>query len=50
MRTVVTIPDDIWEKAKTEAVKQRVSLAEIVRRALAEYFARVESKKKGGKK
>ena len=49
MRTVIAIPDGLWEKAKQKALKERVSLAEIVRRALREYLAREKSKKKGGK-
>ena len=49
MRTVITFPDELWEEAKNRAVKERVSLAEIVRRALAEYLSKKESKKKGEK-
>ena len=47
MRTIVNIPDDLWEKAKNKAVDERVSLAEIVRRALTKYLAKGKPKKKG---
>lgn len=49
MRTVIIIPDDLWEKAKTKAMNERVSLAEIIRRALQEYLREGKPKKKGGK-
>ncbi len=47
MRTVVTIPDDLWERAKNKAIVERASLAEIVRRALKEYLGK---KKTSGRK
>jgi hypothetical protein len=47
MRTVIMIPDDLWEKAKRKAVDERVSLAEIVRRALAKYLVKEKAKRKG---
>jgi hypothetical protein len=49
MRTVFIIPDELWEKAKTRALRDRVSLAEIIRRALKEYL-RKEASPKGKKK
>jgi len=38
IRTNVQFPESLWERAKTRAVKDRVSLAEIIRRALKEYL------------
>jgi predicted DNA binding CopG/RHH family protein len=49
MRTNVILPESLWEKAKIQATMERVSFTEIVRRALTEYLARKESKKKMGK-
>jgi len=43
------LPESLWEKAKIQATMERVSFTEIVRRALTEYLAKKESKKKGGK-
>ncbi len=49
IRTNVILPESLWEKAKIKATMERVSFTEIVRRALSEYLAKKESKKKGGK-
>ena len=49
IRTNVILPESLWEKAKIQATMERVSSTEIVRRALAEYLAKKEFKKKGGK-
>ncbi len=49
IKTNVLLPEDLWEKAKIKATMERVSFTEIVRRALSEYLAKKESKKKGGK-
>ncbi len=38
MRTVVILTAELWEKAKLQAMNDRVSLSEVVRRALREYF------------
>ena len=46
MRTVVIIPDELWEKAKRKAVDERVSLAEIIRRALEKFLKQEKTKKK----
>jgi hypothetical protein len=48
MRTNVILPESLWEKAKIRATMDRVSFTEIVRRALAEYLAKKEPRKKGG--
>ncbi len=49
IRTNVILPESMWEQAKIRATMERVSFTEIVRRALKEYLAKKESKKKGGK-
>ena len=51
MITTIDIKDEFWEKAKVIAVKKRVSLKEIINRALEEYLKKVETKEspKGGK-
>jgi hypothetical protein len=38
LRTIISLPDDLWKKAKIRAVEERVSLAEVVRRALEAYL------------
>jgi len=38
MRTNIEIPNGLWEKAKIEAVRKRVSLAEIIEEALKKYL------------
>jgi predicted DNA binding CopG/RHH family protein len=47
MRTNVILPESLWEKAKIKATMERVSFTEIVRRALTEYLAKREPKRKG---
>lgn len=42
MRTNIEIPDDLWEKAKIEAVRKRVSLAEIIEESLRKYLKEVK--------
>jgi|APFre7841882590_1041340.scaffolds.fasta_scaffold73949_2 hypothetical protein len=49
IKTNVLLPESMWEQAKIRATMERVSFTEIVRRALGEYLAKKESKKKGGK-
>ncbi len=49
IRTNVILPESLWEKAKIQATMERVSFTEIVRRALAEYLAKKEPKKKKAK-
>jgi hypothetical protein len=46
IRTNVILPESLWEKAKIQATMERVSFTEIVRRALAQYLAKKESRKK----
>ncbi len=49
IKTNIIFPMEMWEEAKIQAAKERISLGEIVRRALANYLAKKESKKKGDK-
>ena len=49
IKTNIIFPMDMWEEAKILAAKERISLGEIVRRALAEYLAKKEPKGKGKK-
>ncbi len=46
IKTSLMLPEDIWEEAKILAAKERISLGEIVRRALKEYLSKKESKTK----
>ena len=47
MRTQIILPESMWETAKIRATMERISFTEIVRRALAEYLAKKEPKRKG---
>jgi len=47
--TSMIVPKELWEQAKIRAAMERISLGELFRRALKEYLAKKESKKKGGK-
>ncbi len=48
MLTTIDLRDDLREKAKIMAIKEKTSLKEIINKALEEYIQRKESK--GGKK
>ena len=37
-KTSIAIPDELLEKAKIEAVKRKISFAELVREQLERYF------------
>ena len=39
-KTSIAIPDELLEKAKIEAVKRKISFAELVREQLERYFER----------
>jgi len=43
VKTSLRLPDELWQKARIEAIKRRVDLQDIVAEALEQYF------KKGGK-
>ena len=49
MRTIIIFPVELWEQGKYQAMKERISLGELVRKSLGEYLKK-KSKKKGGKK
>jgi metal-responsive CopG/Arc/MetJ family transcriptional regulator len=44
MRTNVILPESLWEEAKMRAMKDRVPLTEVVRRALRQYLDKKEPK------
>ncbi len=44
IRTNIILPESMWVKVKIRAVTERISLTEIVRRALREYLDRKEPK------
>lgn len=39
MRTSITFPDDLWERAKRRAAREGLDAADVVRLALANYLA-----------
>ena len=52
MITTIDIEDGLWERAKFVAIKERISLKEVVNKALKEYLGKAMAKEspKGGKK
>jgi predicted transcriptional regulator len=50
MLTTVDIENDLWEKAKILAVKEKTNLKTIINIALREYLERRGELKEGGKK
>ncbi|MBU1206460.1 MAG: hypothetical protein KKH04_05965 [Proteobacteria bacterium] len=49
IKTNIIFPMEMWEQAKNQAVKERISLGELVRKSLGEYLKK-KSKKKGDEK
>ena len=49
IRTVIIFPVELWEQGKNQAMKERISLGELIRRSLKEYLAKKEPKRKGKK-
>jgi metal-responsive CopG/Arc/MetJ family transcriptional regulator len=49
MKTNILLPETLWEQAKIRATMERVSLTEIIRRALREYLGKSASAKTGRK-
>ncbi len=49
VRTVIIFPVELWEQGKSQAMKARISLGELVRKSLRQYLKK-NSKKKGGVK
>jgi predicted HicB family RNase H-like nuclease len=47
VKTNIIFPEDMWEEAKIQAAKERISLGELVRQALKDRLAKKESQKKG---
>jgi len=41
-RIMVQLPDDLYDHLREEAFRQRVSQAELVRRAVRDYFAHLK--------
>jgi predicted HicB family RNase H-like nuclease len=48
IRTSVTIPDELWERAKVTAARSRRSLQELVEEGLRQVVVRFETKETGG--
>ena len=49
MKTVINIRDDLWERAKIQAAKDRTDLKTIVNAALEAYLKRRTANKKAEK-
>ena len=51
MITTIDIEDGLWERAKFVAIKERISLKEVVNEALKQYLDKAVAKEgsKGGK-
>jgi metal-responsive CopG/Arc/MetJ family transcriptional regulator len=49
--TNIILPEELWEEAKIRAAKDRISLSEVVRKALTEYLVKQdpEIRKRRGK-
>lgn len=47
--TSVVFPENLWEKMKFRAFQEKISLGELVRKAVSEYL-KEKPKKKGGRK
>jgi len=48
LKTNIILTVNLWEKAKIRAAKERISLSELVRRALKEYLGKKKPSERGG--
>lgn len=46
VKTTVTLARDVWERAKIEAVRQGLTLTQVVEAALRKYLELAEEKRK----
>ncbi len=49
IKTSFLLPEELWRQAKIRAVNEGVSLGELIRKILADYLEKEESKGKGKK-
>ncbi len=50
LKTMIYLEEDVHDRLRHMAVDERVSMAELIRRAVDEYLLKKSSKKGGGKK